>query len=68
MSLHPVLLFWAEPSDSETLAREVRALVADFEEHPRAERRLLVLTHDQVPATLPPGVVQPVYEWLLSPG
>lgn len=57
----------AEPSDPETLAREVRALVAGGDEHPRATRRLLVLTHDQVPTPSLQGViVVPAYEWLLA--
>jgi predicted AAA+ superfamily ATPase len=57
----------ADPSDSATIARELRALEEAAREHRRAKRWLLVLTRDQVPAVTAPGVVvQPAYEWLLA--
>lgn len=47
--------------------RELRALSAAVREHPRATRRILVLTHEQVPARSQSGVdVQPAYQWLLD--
>jgi len=57
----------ADPSGAETRNRELRALTQAAADYPRAIRRLLVLTHDQVPPVSPPGVeIQPVYAWLLS--
>ncbi len=57
----------AEPSGADTRRRELRALTQAAGDYPRATRRLLVLTHDQVAPASPPGVqVQPAYEWLLS--
>ena len=47
--------------------RELRALAAAMKEHPRAKRRILVLTSDQLPARSEAGVdVQPAYQWLLD--
>ena len=47
--------------------RELRALAEAVREHPRAARRILVLTSDQLPAKSEAGVdVQPAYEWLLD--
>ena len=47
--------------------RESRALAAAVREHPRATRRILVLTSDQLPARSEAGVdVQPAYRWLLD--
>jgi hypothetical protein len=47
--------------------RELRALAAAVREHPRATRRILVLTRDQLPARAEAGVdVQPAYQWLLD--
>ena len=47
--------------------RELRALAAAVKEHPRARRRILVLTHDQLPARSEAGVeVRPAYQWLLD--
>ena len=47
--------------------RELRALAAAVREHPRAARRILVLTRDQLPARPESGVdVQPAYQWLLD--
>ena len=49
--------------------RELRALAAAVREHPRATRRILVLTYEQVPARSQSGVdVQPAYQWLLAGG
>ena len=43
------------------------ALAAAVREHPRAKRRILVLTPDQLPARSEAGVeVQPAYQWLLD--
>lgn len=57
----------ADPGEPGVLERELRALGAAAKEHPRAKRRLLVLTHDQVPARMEAGVeVLPVYQWLLD--
>jgi len=57
----------ADPSDEETLARELRALAAARKEHQRAVGRLLVLDRDTMPRVDTPGVrVQPAYEWLLA--
>ena len=61
----------ANPTVPETRDRELRALmhVPDFS--PRAKKRLLVLTRDQVVHLSVPGInVQTTYEWLLagSPG
>jgi predicted AAA+ superfamily ATPase len=51
----------------ETQERESRALEEAAHEYPRAERRLLALTRDAMPAQAPSGViVQPAYEWLLA--
>lgn len=57
----------ADPGEPGVLERELRALGAAAKEHPRATRRLLVLTHDQVPVRVEAGVeVLPVYQWLLD--
>ena len=57
----------AELAAGDVLARERRALDDAAKDHPRARKRLLALTFDQLPATLPRGVaVQPAYEWLLD--
>lgn len=57
----------ADPSDADTLAREMRALADAASTHPRATRRLLTLTQDGLPGALPAGVhAQPAYEWLLE--
>lgn len=43
------------------------ALAAAVREHPRAKRRILVLTHDQLPARSEAGVeVRPAHQWLLD--
>jgi hypothetical protein len=57
----------ADMTTSETSEREFRALADAALDHPRAKRRLLVLTLDQLPANAPDAVaVQPAYEWLLD--
>lgn len=57
----------ADATDPATMERELRALEAAGKVHPRAERRLLTLTRDTLPARVPRGVVaQPAYEWLLA--
>ena len=57
----------ADPSAQATRDRELRALEVAARDHPRAERRLLVLTRDQQFPPPPRVDVLPVYEWLLSP-
>lgn len=58
----------ADIADAATLARELRALDDATREYPRAARRLLVLERGQLPAVVTTGVVvQPAYEWLLTP-
>jgi predicted AAA+ superfamily ATPase len=57
----------ADQSSAETRTRELRALGAAANEHPRAVRRLLVLDRDARVGTGTPGIeVQPAYEWLLA--
>lgn len=55
----------ADPGMESTRTRELRALAAAA--HPRARRKLLVLTHDQTLSFADAGVkVQAAYEWLLT--
>jgi len=57
----------ADLSAPETKGREVRALTTAATDHPRAERRLLVLDRDALVRADAPGVeVQSAYEWLLA--
>jgi uncharacterized protein len=57
----------ADLSLAETGERELRALRAAAQEHPRAARRLLVLGRDSDVGTVTPGIeVQPAYEWLVA--
>lgn len=57
----------ADASDPGTATRELRALEAAGQAHPRAGKRLLVVTRDGLPAEVPDGVIaQPAYEWLLT--
>lgn len=59
----------ADAGSGETLERELRALKDVAGDFPRARRRLLALTFDQIPAAPVKGLVrQPVYEWLLTAG
>lgn len=57
----------ADATAPETAARELRALETAGKAHPKASLRLLTLTRDGVPASLPEGVqAQPAYQWLLT--
>ena len=57
----------ADASAPETAGRELRALEAAGEQYPKADRLLLTLTRDTMPAGAPSGVkVQPAYEWMLA--
>ena len=57
----------ADLTDPDTAARECRALEAAGRLFPRARKRLLVLTHDRLPAEAPGGTrVQTAWEWLLG--
>jgi predicted AAA+ superfamily ATPase len=57
----------ADPSEPETLSRELRALEMAMKEHPDASQRLLVLDRDALVCAGELQVeVQPVYEWLLA--
>lgn len=57
----------ADPSAPATMDRELRALTQAAQTDPRATRRLLVLTRDQViPLRESEVIVQPAYEWLLA--
>lgn len=59
----------ADLSADDTVAREVRALEESRKEHPRARRRLLALTLDQMPRELPRGIeTRSAHEWLLGAG
>ena len=54
-------------SSARMLSRELRALKAAAEEHPRAVRRLLVLDRDALAPVSEPAVeIQPSYKWLLA--
>jgi predicted AAA+ superfamily ATPase len=58
----------ADPGDEKTRARELRALaVAAEESHPKATKRLLVLSREQLQHFDGTDIeVQPAYEWLLD--
>lgn len=57
----------ADPSDGRVLAREMGALESAAREHAGAAKRLLTLTRDALPPSLPEGVsAQAAYEWLLT--
>ncbi|MEK7866151.1 MAG: ATP-binding protein [Planctomycetota bacterium] len=57
----------ADPTTTDTGARELRALAGAAKEHPRAALRLLVLDREGAVRMKAPGVrVQPAYEWLLG--
>jgi predicted AAA+ superfamily ATPase len=55
----------ADPSEPDTLRRELGALAEAAREHPRARRRLLVLDRDAVVRVNVDVRVEPAYEWLL---
>ena len=58
----------ADLATPEVADRELRALEDAAKVYPKATRRLLTLTRDAIPANVPERVVvQPAYEWLLSP-
>jgi predicted AAA+ superfamily ATPase len=57
----------ADPADAATRQREFRALADAALAYPETPARLLTLNQELLPAA-PPGVlVQPAYEWLLTP-
>jgi len=57
----------ADASYPDTAERELRALGATGKQYPKADRLLLTLTRDSMPAAVPSGVkVQPAYEWMLA--
>ena len=59
----------ADASDPGTAERELRALTAAGQQFPDAGMRLLTLTRDGIPGTLPDGVVaQPAWIWMLRHG
>jgi predicted AAA+ superfamily ATPase len=58
----------ADASDPATAERELRGLAEAGRLFPKARRRLLTLTRDAQPSSVPLGVaVQPAYEWMLTP-
>ena len=59
----------ADASDPATAERELRALTAAGQQFPDAGMRLLTLSRDGIPDTLPDGVVaQPASAWMLGYG
>ena len=57
----------ADLSDAAVLDRELRALEAAGEQFPDAGKRLLTLDRDNLPRTLPKGVVaETTWEWMLN--
>jgi uncharacterized protein len=57
----------ADATAPETAERELRALVAAGDRYPDAQKLLLTLTRDGMPANVTDGVtVQPAYSWLLA--
>ena len=57
----------ADLSDAAVLDRELRALSAAGEQFPDAGKRLLTLDRDNLPGTLPDGVVaETAWEWMLN--
>ncbi len=58
----------ADATDPGTAERELRALMAAGKQFPDAVRRLLTLTRDGIPDSLPDGVTaQPAWGWMLDP-
>ena len=58
----------ADATDPGTAERELRALTAAGKQFPDAVRRLLTLTRDGIPDSLPDGVTaQPAWGWMLDP-
>ena len=59
----------ADLSDAAVLDRELRGLEAAGEQFPGARKRLLTLDRDNLPRTLPDGVVaETAWEWMLDDG
>ena len=59
----------ADLSDAAVVNRELRALAAAGEQFPEAVKRLLSLDRDNLPKTLPDGVVaETAWEWMLDEG
>ena len=59
----------ADASDRGAAEREIRGLTAAGEQFPDAGMRLLTLSRDGIPDTLPDGVVaQPAWVWMLDTG
>ena len=59
----------ADLSEAAVLDRELRALAAAGEQFPEADKRLLTLDRDNLPRTLPDGVVaDTAWEWMLDDG
>lgn len=57
----------ADPTQPETLNRELRALNEARKEHPRAQRRLLVSTFSTLPKDVPSQIItQTAWGWLLE--
>lgn len=57
----------ADTSAPDTLERELRALEEAGRRYPEAAKRILTLTRDAIPTTLPQGILaQPAYEWMLG--
>jgi hypothetical protein len=57
----------ADATDVDVLGRELRALAEAGELYPNASKRLLTLTRDALPASVPNGIsAQTVYEWMLT--
>jgi predicted AAA+ superfamily ATPase len=57
----------ADATGPEALEREIRALHEAAQTFPKATHRLLTLTRDALPASVPEGILaQPAYEWLLE--
>jgi uncharacterized protein len=57
----------ADPTGSDTLQRELRALEEARKEHPKAKQRLLVSTFSALPKkVLPQIITQTAYTWLLE--
>jgi predicted AAA+ superfamily ATPase len=57
----------ADPSDTATAERELRALLEAGRLFPKATRRLLTLTRDGIPSRVPRGIrAQAAYEWMLA--
>jgi hypothetical protein len=57
----------ADPTQPETLSRELRALSEAQKEHPKAQQRILVSTFAVLPRDVPAQtIVQPAWSWLLQ--